>query len=359
MRPARLHTGTADILMATMAPQLFGRADDNREDEEQLLRLFWNRAELKKEFDKLRDESFGLKQQLKEQEARTLRVQHRLEQLEARLASPEHSLAAVAHYQLRGVWESCHQRLAFMAAELERAQLDKGRLLHQAAHQRQLARSVETMRAELHEVVEASERASVRVRAVREQRSARTGIWNFFRRRLLTGEINTHRDQRRSLGKRAAELSEDIQARLNAKGPDYAGLSVEDKRLVNVTLIAFAQELYLHYADRDLAGMAREAAISNLADIDYGSRRDCRNISKHVEERLKQLASDDKLQSRVQARSFWLQSRISYRHDYDAAPDSAALGLIPVLKADGRQKGEFSVNVLADEYWDVFAVLLD
>ena len=345
--------------MATMAPPLFGRAEDNRDDEEQLLRLFWNRAELKKEFDKLRDESIDLKQQLKEQEARTLRVQYRLEQLEARLASPEHASAAVVYYQLRGVWESSHQRLTLMAAELERAYLGKGQRLHTAAYQRQLARSVEGARENLHDVVEQTEALAVRIRVLREQRTGRTGIWNFFRRRRLTAEINQYCEQRQELSDRAAKLSGDIQARLGIKAPEYPGLGTDEKRIINLTLIAMAQELYLHFSDRDLSKQVREAAVSQLTDMDYGSARDCQNISRQVEDKLRQLVADTNLPGRVQARSHWLQSRISYRHDHDTVPDVTALAFIPMFKAGGRQKGEVSVNVLADEYWDVFSVLLD
>ncbi len=90
--------------MATIAPQLFSKAEKNTEDEEQLLKLFWNRAELKKELDKLRAESFSLTEQVKNQEAKTLRVQHRLKQLETRLGNPEHSPNVVAFYQLKGIW---------------------------------------------------------------------------------------------------------------------------------------------------------------------------------------------------------------------------------------------------------------
>ena len=57
-------------------------------------------------------------------------------------------------------------------------------------------------------------------------------------------------------------------------------------------MIALAQELYLHYADKELAVKAREAAVCQLEDVSYGSSRACAGISKYVAERLKRLASD-------------------------------------------------------------------
>jgi hypothetical protein len=67
--------------MATLAPLLFAKAADSKDEQEQLLRLFWNRAELKKELERFRHESFVLVEQVRQQEAKTLRVQQRLEQL--------------------------------------------------------------------------------------------------------------------------------------------------------------------------------------------------------------------------------------------------------------------------------------
>ena len=58
------------------------------DDEERLLKLFWNRAELKKEFATLRREGEDLKAKLQKQEGVTMRAQQRLEQLEGMLSDP-------------------------------------------------------------------------------------------------------------------------------------------------------------------------------------------------------------------------------------------------------------------------------
>ena len=68
--------------MATMAPQLFGKAGSNLKNDEQLLKLFWNRAELKKELAQLRREREKFIDQIRQHEGLNLRVQQRLEQME-------------------------------------------------------------------------------------------------------------------------------------------------------------------------------------------------------------------------------------------------------------------------------------
>jgi predicted nuclease with TOPRIM domain len=71
--------------MAIIASQLLSGKKER--DEEQLLQLFWNRAALKKEFAKLRGEGNQLTERLRQQEGANLRVQQRLEELEAMLTA--------------------------------------------------------------------------------------------------------------------------------------------------------------------------------------------------------------------------------------------------------------------------------
>jgi hypothetical protein len=344
--------------MATLAPQLFAKAEDNKDDEDQLLKLFWNRAELKKELDKLRDQAFSLAEKCKQQEALTLRVQQRLGQLEASLGDPENSATVVAYYQLLALWNHCHARLKSFAGDLERTQKDKTNRQHIAGFKRQINESLVDVKQELQELTKNAELLSAKIHTLREKRSKRRGIWNFFRRRGLTAEINVYRQDRRVTGLRKDELSENIQLRLSQEVPEYGGLDVATRRSINITLIAYAQELFLHYFDRELAKNIRESSIRQVIDVSYGSKRDCRALSKYAEDRKKLLSADSKLQERVQMRAQLLPTLVQYRQDTDTVPDAATLGVVILLKADGRQRGEVDINILAEEYWDIFSVLL-
>jgi hypothetical protein len=198
---------------------------------------------------------------------------------------------------------------------------------------------------------------SDKIRALREARSSRRGIWNFFRRRRVTAEINVYRQDRRALRARMEQISDEIRLRMSQDLPEYEGLNVAAKRSINLTVIAYAQELFLHFGDRDVANSAREASIRQLLDVSYGSKRDCRAMSKYLEDRMKLLGADSKLQARVQVRARLLAELVSYRQDADTVPSAVTVGSILLLKADGRQRGEIDINVLGDEYWDVFSTL--
>ena len=344
--------------MATIAPQLFSKAEDHKDDEEQLLKLFWNRAELKKELDKLRNQAFELTEKLKQQEAITLRVQQRLGQLEASLGDPENAETVVAYYQLLALWNHCHARLTSFSSELERTQEDKGNRQHIASFKRLINESLVGVKQDLNEVTENGEALSAMIHKLREKRSKCRGIWNYFRRRGLTAEIKAYRQERQVVRLRIDELTEEIEVRLSQEVPEFGGLDVAAKRSINLTIIAYAQELFLNFADRDLAKNMRESSIRQLIDVSYGSKRDCRALSKYAEDRMKLLVTDSKLQSRVQMRAQLLPALVQYRQDTDTVPDAVTLSVIGLFKPDGRQRGEVCVNVLAEEYWDVFSVLL-
>jgi hypothetical protein len=343
--------------MATLTPQLFA-GEETGEDEEQLLKLFWNRAELKKELAKLRNDVYQLNDELKREQAIKLRIQQRLEQLETLLANPATSASAVTFYQLREVWARCRDYLKSVSDELEKACADKGYRQHVAAFQRKIYVSLEGVQGELEALNETNERKIAAIKELREKRGRSHGIWNFFRRRKITAEIRSQRAELSDAKVRAAELAANIETRSSVEPPEYPGLAKSAKRSVNLVVIAYAQEFYLHLMDRDIAEQAREAEIRQVTDIRYGDKRDCRALSRFAAESLAALTADKNLQLRAQLRAQYLGKIITYRSEVDTIPASESLESIAVLKNNGSPRGTIVVNVLANEYWDIYESLL-
>jgi hypothetical protein len=346
--------------MSTIASQIFNRASSDGNEQEQLLKLFWNRAELKKEFDKLRAEAHGLNDQIARQEALTLRVQQRMEQLEAHLANPQTADRAIVYYQLRGIWSGCHQRIASLAKDFERACRDREYREHVAAFRSSLNSSLESVHRQISRVGKQGDELAADIKLLREQRSRKFGVWNFLSRRQLTADINGKRLERKLIGLRLRELNDELQSRSAEEPPEFVGLSIEARRLINIRIIAFAQELCLHFATDDLANLAREASARPLTDVRYGSRRDCRALSRAAEDVQQALEADSACLKRVQLRARHLLRCCEYRNDTDTVPTAESLGGITRLDSEGRKAGQASsVNVLVDEYWEIFSVLFD
>jgi hypothetical protein len=345
--------------MATLAPYLPVGGDEDGNEQEQLLKLFWNRAELKKELNQLREESRSLHESFKQQETETLRIQQRLVQLEAALGDPERAMTAVAYYRLRAVWDYCHARLESLCKELARAQHDKAQRAYTAGFKRKIDSALVGVESELQAITAQAEELTVKIVALTEQRIGRKGLWNIFRRRKLSNEIDQREQERNALRARIGELMERLQVGKAVQAPEFCGLDVATRRIINLTVIAFAQELYLHFSDRKLAGQLKDASVQKLTDAAYGSPRDCLALCKYADDRARLLQADNKLRERVQFRAEQLREVVGYRQDGDTVPDAMTLGLIPLFKTNGRQRGELELNVLGEEYWDIFATLLD
>src|SRR3984957_5785871 len=81
--------------------RLGGDSNKLEVDDDRVLHLFRNRAELKKSHISLQDEVQRLKDRVKQQEGATARVQEMLQGLEGRLSQPDTAYPTLVFYQLR------------------------------------------------------------------------------------------------------------------------------------------------------------------------------------------------------------------------------------------------------------------
>ena len=108
---------------------IFGNSAEKTQDSDKLMDLYWNRAELKKEFAGMRKEQWRLKDLVKEQEGATARLQQKLDYLESLLVDPEWAHNDVVYYQLRGLARKCERKLARFAEQLKQQREQKKHIL--------------------------------------------------------------------------------------------------------------------------------------------------------------------------------------------------------------------------------------
>ena len=73
------------------------------EEDERLLQLYWNRAELKKELSRLQNERHQLLEQIRNHEGAARALAEQLEVLEKYLGNPEAAAHALVYFQLRAL----------------------------------------------------------------------------------------------------------------------------------------------------------------------------------------------------------------------------------------------------------------
>jgi len=332
-------------LTALRLPGL-GRPD--AEEEERLLKLFWNRAELKKELQRLDDQLHNLRNRLKQQESVNTRQKEQQEQLEALLGRPGRAHDALVHFALRGLWRACCGQLEHLAADLRRQRQDRERKRQLEEFQADRAERLELAGVRLSEAEQfvAEERARL---AEGERRLASLkGFWNHFRRRELAFELTAQRERCAVSERQLSDLREAACTIDKEPWPEFPGLSVEGRRAINLNLIAYAQLLYERLAPVGIAPQARLAVNRSVQEARYGTREKCLGRLDDIEKALLVVDAAEGAVAEIRERAERLRAVAGWRSREDVVPTPATL---PPASPGGA-------NVLLDDYWDICKVLL-
>jgi len=342
-----------DSVVSNMPRQGASPADDDR-----LLDLFWNRAELKKAFADLRAERHSLRERVRDQEGQILRARQRVEELEGVLADPVQSANASTFFQLRTLWGYGRRHLMRLSRDLATHEQERshraGRQAFESSREQDLASLDEELAAARHQVQSAQQ---LWINLARRRRS----LWAWFGSRPSSDELSLAREAVAQARSERDRLDQLRQSRLHEAAPAGGELGLTSRRRINLAVIALAQELLLHFDQDTLASQAREAVARQLGDMDFGSASLCRKISRAIATRLQEFESITDLAARIRRRTRYLASTAIYRLETDAVPVASCFTTMPrELDADGGVVGNqvVAINVLSQEYWDLYAVLL-
>jgi hypothetical protein len=333
------------------------------DEDHRVLELFRNRAELKKAYGGLQEETFRLKDLIKQQEGATQRAQEMLNTLEGRLGAPETAYGALVFYQLRRLWQSGRELLTQFVADLARQQDERERRVHLAQHNRQQFAKRQSAQQQIDAAQALHTQAAVHVAELEGERGGLTRFWHYFRRRALERRMHAAQAQ---LSAAHAALTQAQAAREEIgreNPPEFPGLSLQARRAINVAGIAYAEVLCLRVATlkTPLVALAHEATSQREAGDSYGTPQECVLLMGLISRAHTLIAARAGLAEEIRARGERLQRVVRYRTANDASPlsDSIAfsegdiLELAP-LGADAQRLP----NVLAADTWDLFRVLL-
>jgi hypothetical protein len=324
-------------------------------EDERLLQLYWNRAELKKEFLSLQSERYDLLEKIKKHEATSHRSKEQQEQLEEHLGDPETGPPALAYFQLRALWKLCAQKQARFAQDLRRQQEDRERRrLLLEFDQSQHARIAAVDR-KLLDAQSAADTLETQMQLVRRKMASLKGFWHYFRRRKLQEEIDALHARWEAAATEVTDLKDERAAVEATEPPPFPGMSVEGKRLVNTAAIAYARYLLDSLLPNGVALFAKETTVKRVYDVRYGSREDCVRLMSQVRTALHVMEGDDD-SAAIKSTTERIRAAAVYRNDVDTVPlaDSIGVAAVPARFAnDVDSLGRSGINVLIDDYWDV------
>ena len=335
---------------------IFKAEPEDAQDNEKLVDLFRNRAELKKEFAALRNEKVSAAGpyqaaagRLTERAAKNgpprkplagsrVGAQRRCvlsiatpgRPLHAKLAALRKSLKQHVNNALQNRFEEwkeqCDQRTAAVQAQIGQHRLKTQMLEDQ-------------------------------LQAERHQIATMNGISKMFSSKNIqatidgiTANIEARAKYRSGAAKNA---SRDSSSRVL---PIMRGSMISTKRSINFMILAFAQQLYLHFEDDDLARLAKEASEKSVGAVNYGTKYECDEIIEKIEKRWESMESVTDYAEFCRRRAKFLADDAIFRNDSDVIPLYASTAAVYAIDANGLVRKR-DANLLGDNYFGIAKVL--
>lgn len=341
--------------MAVLAG-IFGGSQEQSQDSDKLLHLYWNRAELKKEFASLRNEQYRLRDQVKQQQGETARVQQQLEQLENLLIDPEWARNVLVYYQLRGFADRCERKITRFAEQLkqQREQKQHNRVL--VAWNDERTRESRVIELEILETRNTVMELEDRLQHEQSRLMAMSGFLKIFRRRAVNAQLDKLRDEIALREQQELELKDALEQIRNRRPPENQGLDIPTKRSINYMILAYAQQLYLHYFEDNLVNLAKEAGDKSVGAVNYGGKADCDDILEKLAKRREEVGPIDITTNTLQQRAKLIAEKAGFRRDNDVVPVPATVATVFDISRNGVIY-KIDANLLGENYFGLAKVL--
>jgi hypothetical protein len=330
-------------------------------DEERLMQLFQNRAGLKKAYADLKDEFHLLRDRLKQQEGATIRVQEQLDALGDLLGDPKTGFGALVFFQLRTLWKTCHEQLSTFATDLTRQQEAREVAKHKAE-------TDAAMHARLADVDKRLQEASAEADLRRQQLAAEqteigrlTAFWHYFKRRRRQKSLESLRSQVVVADAAVGDLHAERSAIEHEAAVDFPGISLGARRNINLAIISFAELLCEHVDAYGLAARAKEAVARRVHEMSFGTREECEGFMQRVQKAQATVANSKQVTVALKAKLDRLRATCEYRNNADTVPTADSLASNSVESELGKSSKSPTAaawNVLAEDYWDLYTLLL-
>jgi hypothetical protein len=333
---------------------------------DELLKLYWNRADVKRELKALRRERFELLDKLKEQEGAIQRAHEQLEGLERLLTNPLAAANAMVYFQLRHLWRVGAQRLEQFGRELQSQREKRERAQLHDAETAKRERRLEAVKEKIAGLTEKRRTAAEEQTRLERELATMNGFTRLFRAGGLKRQIAGVDSGRRMLDEKFEELQALTEKIQGEPLPEPEELSLDSRRLINMAIIALAQHLVVHFSEHDLASLAKTSTERAVADMKFGDRRDCDRMVERIREKIEELKQQKTFADQVKRRTDLLLAEVKYRNETDSVPTVECLQLIARMPsgqvneldlARRASDAPLRINVVADDYWDLLAVM--
>ena len=329
-------------------------------DEERLMQLFQNRAGLKKAYADLKDEFHLLRDRLKQQEGATIRVQEQLDALGDLLADPATGFGALVFYQLRGLWRTCHQNISAFAVDLTRSQEAREAARYRADCDAAREARLADVDRRLHVAAEKADLQRQYLAKAQLELNQLTAFWHYFERRRRNKSLEVLRQEVVLADATVGDLHAERSSIAGEGVDDFPGISLSARRNINLAIISYAELLCETVDAYGLAARAKEAVARRVHEMNFGTREECEDYMQRVQKAQAAVANQKQITGPVKTKMERLRLTCEYRNSADTVPTADSLAPTPPVETTkgGRSQPPAAWNVLAEDYWDLYTLLM-
>lgn len=318
-------------------------------EEERLMQLFQNRAGLKKAYADLQDEFHLLHDRLKQQEGATIRVQEQMDALGELLGDPKTGSGALVYFQLRALWKVCHQQLATFVADLTRQQEVREVARHKSEAQAAKSTQLTRIDARLGDAAAQADMLRGQLASAQQEVLRLTAFWYYFERRRRHKLLDALRSAVLGADAVVGELHAERSAVENEAAGEYTGVTLAARRNINLAVIGYAELLCEAVESYGLTARCKEAVARRVHEMTFGAPADCDDYMQRVQQAHASVVNQKPLMAAVKLKLDRLRATCEYRNQDDSVPTADSLAVVA---------GASIWNVLADDYWDIYTLLL-
>jgi hypothetical protein len=329
---------------------IFGNSEEKTENSDKLMELYWNRAELKKEFAGLRKEKYRMQEVIKEHEGRTARVQQQLDHLENLLVDPEWAHNVVVFYQLRGLGKQTEVKLGRFAEQLKQKREQKTHdslLVDWNEKRKQEARDIEAQALDNRDQMQMLED---QLQSEQNRLTSMNRFTRLFRGRSTMKLIDSLAEQLEIAVQQEQALHESLEEIMNARPPDHQGLDIPAKRSINLMILAYAQQVFVHFDKDGLAPLVKESTEKSVGAINYGTPYECNDLLKRIQASMERLDSVIDHADVLKQRAKMLAERAIFPSGEDAVPTAASVATLIRIDDSGLVR-ESELDMVRENYW--------
>ena len=121
-------------------------------------------------------------------------------------------------------------------------------------------------------------------------------------------------------------------------------------------ILAFAQQLYLHFGPDGVAAMAKESGEKSVGAINYGGKKDCDRLIARVHNRAQSLEKESDFADVLRQRAHLIAENALFRNDDDAVPASSSVATLFAISEQGAVKTS-DADLLGENYWGLAGIL--